>query len=167
MRKLYVLKSLVDFIYIIWSVLVPFLIIGIPLIFFISDTGNFKVMGLDFTQGVSVWSKIFMALFMLAYILIYYGIKKFRDVLQDFVMAKVFTEKVIENLAVSGKMLLIAGILMFVAGIGFDLAEKSEINLELGITTNYLCICFGLFFLVLSEIFKVSKELKQENDLTI
>ncbi len=167
MRKLKILKSLIDFIFIITSCIIPFFIIGIPLLFFISDIGNFKVIGLDFTQGVSLWSKVFIALFMLAYILIYYAIKKFRDVLQDFVRARVFTEKVIANFAVSSKVLFVAGILMFIAGIGFNIVEKSKINLEFGITTNYLCICFGLFFLVLSEIFKASKELKQENDLTI
>ena len=167
MRKLKILKSLIDFIFIVYSLIVPFLAIGIPLIFFVTEQGNFKIMGLDFNIGTSITSKVFVAIFLLVYVLVYNAIYKFRVVLTEFVRTKMFSEKVIKNLKGAGNLLLISGVLMIVARIGLKLTTTSTINFDFGIGAHYLSICFGLFFLVLSEIFRVSKELKQENDLTI
>jgi hypothetical protein len=44
---------------------------------------------------------------------------------------------------------------------------KQEISLEFGLNTHLTLICLGLFFMVLSEVFKIAKTAKQENDLTI
>ncbi|WP_414692206.1 DUF2975 domain-containing protein [Olleya sp. UBA1516] len=37
----------------------------------------------------------------------------------------------------------------------------------MGFSSFLIMLCFGLFFMVLSEVFKVAKYTKQENDLTI
>ncbi|RKF04155.1 hypothetical protein C8N26_0816 [Tenacibaculum lutimaris] len=167
MRKLKILKSLIDFIFIVYSLMVPFLIIGIPTAFFMTEQSSFKILGLDFNVGTSIISKVFVAIFLLVYVLVYNAIYKFRIVLTEFVRTKVFSEKVIMNLKGIGNLLLISGILMIVARVGLKLTTTSVINFDFGVGAHYLTICFGLFFLVLSEIFRTSKELKQENDLTI
>lgn len=167
MNKLFWLKTIID---IFWFVSIPiifFLIIGIPASFFIPETGNYKILGLDFTQGKNLLSKFFIALFMVTYLLIYFSVYKFRQVLEEFLRSKMFSKKVIKNLKVIGINLLISGILMIISRIGFNLSSESKITVDLGISAHLLCIVFGLFFWVLSEIFKTSKALKYENDLTI
>ena len=44
---------------------------------------------------------------------------------------------------------------------------QQKVSLELGLNQHIIIICLGLFFMVLSEIFKIAKNAKQENDLTI
>lgn len=167
MKKVLLLKSIVDVFWIVSIPIVFFLIIGIPLIFFISETGNFKILGLNFASGKSLIAKIFIVFFMIAYLLIYYSFFKFKGVLEEFLRSKTFSVTVIENLRLMGRSLLFSGLLMIVGRIGFNLSSESKITVDLGISTHFLCLIFGLFFSVLSEIFKTSKELKQENDLTI
>ena len=167
MRKLYILKSLVDFLFITTSCIVPFLILGIPAVFILSENITSDFLKIDVTESITILHKIFLAFFLLSYLLIYYTIYKFRSVLNEFVRARIFTEKVIANLKLAGNILMIAGLLMIISEVGLKLVIESRISFDFGISAHYLCICFGLFFVVLSEIFKVSKNLKQENDLTI
>lgn len=167
MRKLHILKSLVDFLFITTSCVVPFLILGIPAVFILSENITSDFLKINITESITILHKVFFAIFLLSYLLIYYTIYKFRLVLNEFVRARIFTEKVIANLKSAGNILMIAGLLMIISEVGLKLVIESKISFDFGISTHYLCICFGLFFVVLSEIFKVSKNMKQENDLTI
>ncbi|CAM1348851.1 DUF2975 domain-containing protein [Tenacibaculum insulae] len=167
MRKLHILKSLVDFLFITTSCVVPFLILGMPTVFILSENITSDFLKINITESITILHKVFFAIFLLSYLLIYYTIYKFRLVLNEFVRARIFTEKVIANLKSAGNILMIAGLLMIISEVGFNLIIESIISFNFGISTHYLCICFGLFFVVLSEIFKVSKNMKQENDLTI
>ena len=167
MRKLKILKSLVDFLFITTSFAMPILVIGIPALFILSENITSDFLKIDITESITILHKIFLAFFLLSYLLIYYTIYKFRLVLNEFVRARIFTEKVIANLKSAGNVLMIAGVLMIISEVGLKLAIESKISFDFGISAHYLCICFGLFFVVLSEIFKVSKNMKQENDLTI
>ena len=167
MRKLKILKSLVDFLFITTSCAMPILVIGIPAVFMLSEDITSDFLKIDVAQKITIMHRFFIAIILLSYLLIYYTIYKFRLVLNEFVCARIFTEKVIENLKLAGNILMIAGLLMIVSEVGLKLAIESKISFEFGISTQFLCICFGLFFVVLSEVFKVSKSMKQENDLTI
>ena len=42
-----------------------------------------------------------------------------------------------------------------------------EFKINLGLTPYLILICLGLFFMVLSEVFKVAKHAKEENELTV
>lgn len=44
---------------------------------------------------------------------------------------------------------------------------KEKVSISVALDQNVVTICLGLFFLILSEIFKIAKNQKQENDLTI
>ena len=167
MRKLKILKSLVDFLFITTSCAVPILIIGIPAVFMLSENITSDFLKIDVAEKITIMHRFFIAILLLSYLLIYYTIYKFRVVLSEFVRARIFTEKVINNLKTAGNVLMISGLLMIISEVGLKLAIESKISFEFGISTQFLCICFGLFFVVLSEIFRVSKSMKQENDLTI
>lgn len=167
MRKLRILKSLVDFLFITTSCIVPFLIIGIPAVFILSEniTGDF--LKIDIAESITTIHKFFVSILLFSYLLIYFTIYKFRLVLSEFVRSRIFSEKVIDSLKKAGNVLMLSGVLMIIAKVGLNLTFNSKVTLDFGISTQFLCICFGLFLVVLSEIFNISKGLKQENDLTI
>lgn len=167
MNKLFWLKTIVDIFWIISIPIIFFLIIGIPTSFFIHEAGNYKILGFDFSEGKNLTSKIFIVLFIISYLLIYHAVYKFRQILNDFLRSKIFSKKVIKNFKTIGINLLMSGALMMISRIGFNLSSENKITIDLGVSAHFLCIVFGLFFWVLSEIFKTSKKLQEENDLTI
>lgn len=85
----------------------------------------------------------------------------------QFLRTKIFSNSVINNFKAIGNTLIISGLLVMTSTFIYKIYAKSTLEIELGFSTNIIIICFGLFSLVLSEIFKISKNLKQENELTI
>lgn len=103
----------------------------------------------------------------------------FRKTLTLFVNLKVFHTDVINLFYKMGKYLIVFAIgktLVLWLPISYTYLTIKENNFtQHNIYTNnftlnfidFIWIAIGLFFIVLSEIFKKAKELKQENDLTI
>ena len=96
-----------------------------------------------------------------------YCIYLFRKTLRYFQQVKPFHIDVINNFNEIGRLLSVIGIagslLFFVA----RLVLKNEFKIHLGLSPYIMLICLGLFFMVLSEVFKVAKHAKEENDLTV
>ncbi|MCF6181265.1 DUF2975 domain-containing protein [Lutibacter sp.] len=44
---------------------------------------------------------------------------------------------------------------------------KQKFSIDIGLSSFVLLISLGLFFMILSEIFKISQTIKKENDLTV
>lgn len=168
MRKINILKSIVDF---IWIITVP---IGIPLIllfisailFYDFADLNIKIQGIELIVQ-NLFSKILMAILLLNYLLIIYGLYLFRRSLRYFLNAKIFDVFVINSFRKIGNVLIISGIISFITSIVAAIYFKQKFTLELGLNSNLILIGLGLFFLILSEIFTIAKSAKQENDLTI
>jgi hypothetical protein len=65
------------------------------------------------------------------------------------------------------------GTLFLICGIGFSVVNiilklLLENRLSVGLDSSlFLFVITGLFFLFLSEVFKVAKDAKEENDLTV
>jgi hypothetical protein len=66
-----------------------------------------------------------------------------------------------------GNLLVATGIAATVLFFVIKLIFESRFEIHLGLTPYVFIVCLGLFFMVLSEIFKIAKTAKQENDLTI
>ena len=66
-----------------------------------------------------------------------------------------------------GNLLIISGLISLLISIIGEMYFKESVSISFGLDQNLITICLGLFFLVLSEIFKIAKSAKQENDLTI
>jgi Na+-driven multidrug efflux pump len=91
----------------------------------------------------------------------------FRKTLRYFQQVKPFDKDVIANFYKIGWLLSIVG---SIGSIGFFLGHillQHQIKLNLGFSPYLTIICLGLFFMVLSELFKVAKKAKEENELTI
>ena len=167
MGKRYILKGIVDFIWIVSIPLVPLIIIFIPYLFITDDLSglNLKINGIDL-EILDVTSKLFITISLLSYLVFIYCIYRFRKLLRYFLSKKIFDDQVIKGFNVIGNLLIAFGIVIVVVSVISKLVDK-KMEFEIGINSNLFVIGLGLFFLVLSETFKASKEFKQDSDLTI
>ncbi|APG66053.1 hypothetical protein LPB136_12040 [Tenacibaculum todarodis] len=169
MRKLHILKAIVDFTWIFAIPLVMVIIAFIPAIFFY-DFGdlNITINSINFNSvDSSMPLKLLLALNALNYLLIIYALYLFRRVLYFFLLVKVFDNKVIQLFNKIGYLLTISGVVTLVLSFLSKLYFEQKMSLEFGLNPYIVIVCLGLFFMVLGEIFIVAKTAKQENDLTI
>jgi len=168
MRKINILKAIIDF---IWIIAVP---IGAPLTFifviFVLLQGevniDFDILGIGLNLK-SFFARLLIALSGINLLLMIYSLHIFRNVLGYFKKLKIFDNYVIISFNEIGKLLIISGTSTLIIGFISRIYFKSEVSISLGFHPYLLIIGLGLFFQILSEIFKISKHQKQENDLTI
>ena len=168
MKKLNILKAIIDF---IWIIAVP---LTAPatflLILFFLFGGNQNI---DFNfVGIAIdlndfSARVFIALLGINLLLLIYSLHIFRRVLRYFQKLKIFDEFVINGFKKIGLLLIIAGTSSVVLGVLGQIYFENRISIAVGYHPYLLVIGLGLFFQILSEIFKIAKETKQENDLTI
>jgi len=167
MRKLNILKAITDLLWILSMPLV-LVIIGFSIAIFFVDFSdlNIKINSINFNND-TLLSKTLLAIYALNYLLIIAALYFFRNVLNHFVRVKIFEDKVIESFKKTGNLLSISGIISLTISMISRSYFHQKVTLEFGLNQHLVIICLGLFFLVLSEIFKIAKNQKQENDLTI
>ena len=169
MKKLVILKSLVDFIWIVTCIpLMPVMLFFCVFMFVNPETVDIFF---DNEKTVLDSSQLSIQLFMLISVaLIFVGIYcfyLFRKTLRYFQKVKPFHKDVISNFYKIGYLLSGIGVLGTVLVFVGRLVLKSELKINFGISPYLVTICLGLFFMVLSEVFKVAKQAKEENELTV
>ena len=168
MRKLNILKAIVDFIWIVSMPIIPIVILLVPALFFydsLSDL-NLRINGIELIAN-DIFSKILMSISVILYLLIIYCIHLFKKVLLFFTRTKIFDQVVIKSFSKIGNILTLTGIIYVVISFISKAYFEQKLTIELSLNPNLILICMGLFFIILSEIFKIAKKAKQENDLTI
>ncbi|MGJ8759499.1 DUF2975 domain-containing protein [Polaribacter sp. R2A056_3_33] len=167
MRKINILKAIVDLLW-IFSMPIVLVIIGFSVAIFFVDLGdlNIKINSIGLNTD-TLFSKTLLVVSALNYLLIVAALYFFKKVLNHFVRVKIFEETVISSFKKSGNLLFISGIISLTISMISKVYFQQKVTLEFGLNQHLVIICLGLFFLVLSEIFKVAKNQKQENDLTI
>lgn len=168
MKKLYILKTLVDFIWYVTCIpLIPLaLFFGVYMFFNDDALKIFNVLD----EGIIVTPWYLKIIFLLIVIVLFisiYSFYLFRKTLRYFQKKTPFDDFVINNYKKIGNLLTISGVSASIISFSFHLLLKSELKLNFGLSSYLFIICLGLFFLVLSETFKIAKTAKQENDLTI
>ncbi|MBU3010455.1 DUF2975 domain-containing protein [Polaribacter vadi] len=167
MRKINILKAIVDLLW-IFSMPIILMIFGFSIAIFFVDLSevNIKINSVNFNND-SLLSKTLLVISALNYLLIITALYFFRKVLNYFIRIKIFEETVITLLKKTGNLLSVSGIISLTVSMISKIYFEQKITLEFGLNQHLVIICLGLFFLVLSEIFKIAKHQKQENDLTI
>ena len=170
MKKINILKTIVDLLW-IFSMPVVLIIIGISFTTFFIDLSDLSDLSitintLDFNPN-STLSKILFVISSLNYLLLIVALYFFRKVVTNFVRVRVFEELVISSFKKIGNLLTFSGFISLIISIIGKIYFEQKVSLEFGLNQHLVIICLGLFFLVLSEIFKIAKNAKQENDLTI
>lgn len=167
MRKINVLKAIVDFIWIVSIPIIPLIIVFIPYLFITDDFSglNLVVNGINL-EILDTISKLFVTISLLSYLAFIYCIYRFRKLLRYFLSRKIFDNQVIKGFSIIGNLLIVFGFIIVVISIVSKVINQ-KIEFEIGINSNLFVIGLGLFFLVLSETFGASKEFKKDSDLTI
>jgi hypothetical protein len=167
MKKLIILKSLIDFIWIIICIPSLLLLVFCAIYIFVEPESLNLVFDIDKQNTSAIAVQIFGLLFIVLAFGTIYCVYLFRKTLRYFQKVKPFHSDVINNFYRIGYLLsgigLLSSILFFVSRLFF----KSEFKINLGLSPYIMLICLGLFFMVLSEVFKVAKRAKEENELTI
>ena len=167
MKKINILKAIVDLLW-IFSMPVVLIIIGVSFTTFFVDLSdlNIELNTINMNQN-DLFSKILFVVSSLNYLLLIVALYFFRKVLTNFVRIRVFEEVVISSFKKIGNLLTFSGFISLIISIIGKIYFEQKVSLEFGLNQHLVLICLGLFFLVLSEIFKIAKNAKQENDLTI
>lgn len=172
MRKLWLLKSLIDILFFFAVIGIFF---GLPMILMIAIMP--EQVPFDFTVSVNdeivtdttSWEIILSMIIMYTgYAFQVYAIYLFRKTLILFRKRIIFDIAVIRNFDQMGRAILIGYALILVPVIYFTLTNSPiEIKLEFMIHDSLLIPGLGLFFIVLSEVFLMAKGIKEDNDLTV
>ena len=167
MKKINILKTIVDLLW-IFSMPVVLIIIGVSFTTFFVDLSdlNIELNTINMNQN-DLFSKILFVVSSLNYLLLIVALYFFRKVLTNFVRLRVFEEVVISSFKKTGNLITFSGFISLIISIIGKIYFEQKVSLEFGLNQHLVLICLGLFFLVLSEIFKIAKNAKQENDLTI
>lgn len=167
MRKLTILKTIVDFFWILTLPAIPLLVVLIPFIF-ISDGFDLPINmnGIEI-KAIDLPSKIVMSFLMLSFILIFYNIYVFKKMLGYFQKLKIFDAYVITALNKMGVLFIISAFLSGIPTFLYRLFYLNEFKLTIGFSPFLLILSLGLFLMVLSEVFKIAKKAKEDNELTI
>jgi hypothetical protein len=168
MRKLIILKSIVDLFWILSLPIVPLILIFIPYSFISADFNYFpfKINGVEI-ETFDLGTKIILVVIMLSYLLLMYCVYLFRKILTCFIRVKIFDEAVITNFYKIGNLLVLSSFLIGIPSILYKIYYTEKIRFELGFSPFIFLLCLGFFFMILSEIFKISRNMKVENELTI
>jgi len=170
MRKLKILKTLIDLFW-FFSLLGAFAMIAyIPYSYFHEGPVDLplKINGepiVDF--GFS--TQFLLTFGFIAYGFFVYGIYLFRKLLRLFEKKIIFEQETILLLNQIGRCLAIASVLTWFALFVYDFFhnDRTSINFSSGFDSFLFTISLGLFFMVLSEVFNIAKNLKEENELTV
>ena len=167
MKKINILKAIVDLLW-IFSMPVILIIVGFSFAVFFIDIGdlNIEINSINFDQNV-LSSKILFIISTLNYLFIIAALYFFREILNNFIRIKIFERTVIIGFKKIGNLLIVSGLISLIISIIGTVYFKQKVSISFGLNEYLVIICLGLFFLVLSEIFKIAKYAKQENDLTI
>ena len=167
MKKINILKAIVDY---LWIVTIPLgslvIIISIPSLF-LEETP------IDFFEfaGVSVpkniYTEILLLIELLGVCLILYAFHLFRNTLRYFQKIKIFDVKVITTFHKIGILLIISGTASFIISVLLRIYFEGPFKILFGFNDDIVLVGLGLFFQVLSEVFKIAKAAKEENELTI
>ncbi|PIE50089.1 MAG: hypothetical protein CSA38_05280 [Flavobacteriales bacterium] len=173
MKKIYWLNGLINILWLISMVSIPFIILFIGAIAFVP---NEELSGFEIEiNGNDVlafgWAgKAYLIFNGLVYLAFVYVIYLFRALVRQFLKARLFDEKVIDNFNKIGWILVVSGLSLMIFSFIYGIYYRQNISIGLNISLgngNLALLIMGLFFRVLSEVFSVSKRLQTENDLTI
>ena len=167
MRKLNILKAIVDFICIMSFIAIPPLIFLFGHVLIVDELigSPIKLNGVEINV-IDQQTKILLVFIVLAALLMIYGLYLFRKILLSFQKLKIFDLEVIKNFNKIGILILIASLLSGIPAFIVKLLQR-EASIEIGLNPFVLLFCLGLFFMVLSEVFMIAKIQKEENDLTV
>lgn len=170
MRKLNILKTVLDIFWVFSIIGVIGTIIFIPFYLFDSDMNiPLKING-QLIDSQTLFSKIIVIITIFSALLFIYCVYLLRKVITMFQKMEIFSDEVVRLLNLIGKLIILSSIISSVSLYIYNSVENKHANLGLDFGASnslIVSIILGLFFMVISEIFKIAKNMKEESELTI
>lgn len=167
MSKLPLLKSFASILFALSMIVLFFAVPFIILWLFMPERVPFKLDGEPMT---TVTAELVIVLISLVIGLGFfaYALYLFKTNLGLFEKKKIFDATVIKNFAQMGKAILLGYLFCAVPVTLYKILAKNatEIDFEFIIDSLFI-VGLGLFFIVLSEVFQMAKNIKEENNLTV
>lgn len=169
MKELNLLKTILD----IFWVLLILSVIGIFVLSIAYLTTNDIspiIVKSTVIEKVDVYSKALIVFQTMALFLFAMSIYYLRKLVSSFYKMQIFTDAVILYFKRVGQTLIGYAVISNGSIFVYNVVERtnSAINFSVGSYDSFLVIiALGLFFIVLSKVFTISKNIKNENDLTI
>ena len=167
MKKLNLLRTVIDIFFII-TIIATFgaLTWTVSYLFNNNMHGTIKLNGEPFVPKTN-FSKIIMIFGLLCEMMYVYSFYLLRKVVILFQNKRIFDTEVIKLFNQIGVLLIALAIISKTLILVLNIVEK-DIKLKLDTQDSFfISIILGLFFIVISAIFKSAKEYKEENELTI
>ena len=167
MKKLNLLKTIIDFVWIMALIFIPFLLFFIGYLLISNEPFDVPINmnGIKITV-LDLNAKIVLFFATLSYLLLLYGLYLIKKLLRLFQLKIIFDNKIIFYFNRIGNLLILSGFVSGIPAFFYNVAQ-GEIKIEIGANPFLYLISLGLFFTVLAEVFKMGKQLKEENELTI
>ena len=170
MRKLNILKTVLDIFWVFSIIGVIGTIIFIAFYLFDSDMNiPLKING-QVIDSQSLFSKITVMVSIFSALMFLYSVYLLRKVITMFQKMEIFNDEVVRLLNLIGKLIILSSIISSVSLYIYNRIEDKNVDLTLDFgasNTLIISIILGLFFMVISEIFKIAKNMKEESELTI
>jgi len=167
MRKLNLLKTIVDYVFILSIIMCTLLIVFSILLILGSET--LKIPDKFFFNGIEIigiWSKLGLTINIANFGLTLYILFNFKKLLGNFKEKLIFEIETCILLNRIGRLLIYSSFIYILAEMILRLS-KNDIYIDFGFGPFLYLVSLGLFFIVLAEVFKMGKQLKEENELTI
>ena len=165
MKKSFLFKSLVDYLYILN--VGGFLLLLITISFGFVEINEIK--GSD--EDWSVLAISIICVSVLTCIVFLKGVHYLRKMARHLLTNKYFSKQIIKYLKISGTHFLLAGVMfvviMILRWIGKLRAGLFEFVYDTNLMVPLFLMIIGLFFMIQSEALLVAKNFKEENDLTV
>ncbi|MBA4316849.1 MAG: hypothetical protein C0412_00460 [Flavobacterium sp.] len=167
MKNINILQKLIGIVYFFLLLeLVKSLIFSVRILFGYNVKLPVIINGIELTF-IDGYTKIAIVLLFIGLLFFIYSIHLLRKIIVYFLKNDLFNSEVIICFNKTGKSLLASSLLKVVSLGLFFAANQIQINQNLKLDTHFPLICLALFFMVLSEVFKIAKKAKEENELTI
>ena len=167
MRNLNLLKTIVNYVWIMSLIFYPKAIITCIMLLISNKPIDIplQISGNNIELD-TVTSKIAFVLALLNYGLGIYILYLFQKLLNQFYKKLIFEDICYDLLREIGKLILYSAFIYLLCEFLIQIS-KDKVSIQFGYGPFIYLIGIGLFFKVLAEVFKVGKRLKEQNELTI
>ena len=167
MKKLNLLKTIVDFIWIMSVICYPLILVFATMVIIDNDSIDIPITLIGSTADLTTGAgKIVLVITVLNFGLMLVALYFFRQLLGHFIKRAIFEDVTCSVLNKIGSITLISSVIYLVTDFIADTA-KNHVDVRLGYGPFLYLLALGLFFKVLSEVFAIAKAMKEENELTI
>lgn len=170
MRKLNILKTVLDLFWFFTLFAILGMLIFIPFYLFSSDVDiPIKIKGQEISAN-TILAKIVVIVNVISGLLFFYSIYLLRKLVGLFQKREIFSDEVVRLFNLIGKLVIASSVMSSISLFIYNAVERNHLGLSLDFGSYDLLlisISLGLFFMVISEIFKIAKNMKEDSDLMI